>query len=98
MAPDLTQGQRETHGEERNPEELRLVIPDVLAEYYLSHTEGFKAKSRAELSKSAGLMQQPGGDYGLPSILHRSGRRHAWLEISLQCRRGGARSHRGLRW
>ena len=64
MAPAVLRGRGNTHGEERNPEEVRLVIPVAAAECHLSHTEGFEAKSSAELSISAGLMQQSGGDVG----------------------------------
>ena len=39
---------RGTSGDLLTAEESRLVIPVAVAEYYLTHTEGFEAKSRAE--------------------------------------------------
>ena len=48
-------------------EETRLVIPVAVAEYYLTHTEGFEAKSRAEcigqLTRLVGL--EPYSEYML---------------------------------
>ena len=39
-------------GDLLSAEETHLVIPVAVAEYYLTHTEGFEAKSRASVSVS----------------------------------------------